>query len=299
MTRPAGGSPSEPPAGSNSGAPDAVALRRAVLAVSVLDDIDAEPGPEGVVLPGEPRVEVPWHECRRVLAAHDPEGEPARARLCSWLRARRWAADVGPSRLRELLRPVGLPVDHLLHPGLDWVRSRILGDALDLGLGAVGLDPADPDRVVLLPQPALDAAALDPDLCWPYAHAYLEDMGALAAELLARDARGQLRPVGDCDAVTLLGARRLRRALASAAGGMCPVVVPMRRRGWTRLALVDPAFGPAAAAATAEAERGFARPLLITVDEVTLVAAGGRPEQIVLTSSPTREQPWDRAVLYR
>ena len=80
---------------------------------------------------------------------------------------------------------------------------------------------------------------------------------------------------------------------------MCTAIVPMRRRGWTRLALVDPAFGPAAAAATDPADRGFARPLLLTADEVTEVPAGGRPEQIVLTTPGTDVQGWDRDVLYR
>jgi len=40
------------------------------------------------------------------------------------------------------------------------VRRQVLGDALDLGLGLVDLDPNDPDRVVLVPPPALDAAGL-------------------------------------------------------------------------------------------------------------------------------------------
>ena len=58
---------------------------------------------------------------------------------------------------------------------------------------------------------------------------------------------------------------------------MTGAVVPMLRRGWTRLSLVDPAFGPAAAAATAAAERGFPRPLLVTADELTQVPEGGDP----------------------
>ncbi|MCY7365346.1 MAG: hypothetical protein LH469_08590, partial [Frankiaceae bacterium] len=75
-------------------------------------------------------------------------------------------------------------------------------------------------------------------------------------------------------------------------------VVPMRRRGWTDLALIDPAFGPAAAAATSAEERGFARPLLLTADELTLAAGGGRPEQIVLRD-PAVDRPWVKDVLYR
>lgn len=278
--------------------PTSPELRRGVLAVSVLHDVDLEPARDGVRLTGSPSVWIPWTECRRALAGHDPESHEGRTRLAAWLLARRWAADAGPHTLELSLRPVGLPVDHVLHPGLDWVRERVLGDALDLGLGAVGLDPADPDRVVLLPVTALDHAGLDVEVLWHCARQRLEQLGALAAERLARDAKGQLRPYGDCDAVTLLGARSLRAALAEEAGGLGAAVVPMLRRGWTRLALIDPAFGPAAAAATPAAERGFRRPLLVTADELALVPEGGRPEEIVLRD-PASDAPWVKDVLYR
>jgi hypothetical protein len=278
--------------------PGPVDLRRGLLAVCVLHDVDIEPADDGALLPGDPSVFVTWGECRRALAGHDPESDAGRTRLAGWLLARRWAADVGPERLRRSLRPVGLPVDHLLHPGLDWVRVRPLGDALDLGLGAVGLDPADPDRVVLLPPPAVDAAGIEPAAAWQAAEQELERLGALAAERLRLDPQGRLRPLGDCDVVTLLGARSLRSGLAGTAGGMAAVVVPMRRRGWTRLGLIDPAFGPAAAAATAAADRGFPRPVLLTVDEVTLVPEGGRPHEIVLRDRAV-DAPWQRDVLYR
>jgi hypothetical protein len=266
--------------------------------VSVLHDVDVEPATRGVTLPGSPAVWVPWSECRRALAGHLPESAAGRVRLAGWLLARRWCADAGPQALELALRPVGLPVEHLLHPGLDWVRERILGDALDLGFGAAGIDPHDPDRVVLVPLPALDAAGIDPELAWTAARRLLEDLGELAAERVARDPKGQLRPYGDCDAVTLLGARTLRASLARGAGGMGAAVVPMRRRGWTRLALIDPAFGPAAAAATPGADRGFSRPLLVTSDELTLAPQGGRPEQIVLRDAAV-DTPWTKDVLYR
>jgi hypothetical protein len=237
-------------------------------------------------------------ECLRALAGYDPSGAAGRTRLTGWLRARRWCADLGPEALAASLRPVGLPLEHVLHPGLDWVRERVLGDALDLGLGALGLDPAEPESVVLVPTTALDAAGLDPELAWVGARERLEQMGALAAQRSQRDSKGILRPYGDCDVVTLLGARSLRCALAEAAGGMAGAVVPMRRRGWTRLSLIDPAFGPAAAAATEAAERGFDRPLLITAEEVTVVELGGRPQVIVLRD-PAADPPWLRDVLYR
>ncbi|MCW2667463.1 MAG: hypothetical protein JWN57_2425 [Frankiales bacterium] len=276
--------------------PSAVELRLGVLAVSVLHDVDVDPSENGVVLPGWPDVWVPWSECRRALAGHDPESEEGRTRLAAWLLARRWCADVGPVELRDMLRPVGLPVDHFLHPGLDWVCERVLGDVLDLGFGAVGLDGNDLDKVVLVPPSALDHAGIDAGAAWLDAAAYLEDMGRLAVTMARRDARGQLRPIGDCDVVTLLGARSLRTGLAADHDGLGAAVVPMRRRGWTQLALIDPAFGPAAARATSPAERGFDRPLLITADEVTQVPDGGRPQ---LALRENLDEPWLRDVLYR
>ncbi len=278
--------------------PSLLELRRATLAVSVLSDVDLEPADDGVLLTGQPQVWVSWTECRRALAGHVPESADGRARLTDWLMVRRWCADAGPAVVAASLRPVGLPVDHVSHPGLDWVRERVLGDALDLGLGAVGLDPEEADRVVLLPTSALDAMGLDADVLWLAVRERLEDLGAMAAERALRDPKGVLRTFGDCDALTLLGARSLRTALAQEAGGLAAAVVPMRSRGWTRLAQIDPAFGPAAAAATVAADRGFTRPLLLTADEVSLVPAGGRAQQVVLRD-PVPATPWLRDVLYR
>jgi len=277
-------------------APSELELRRGCLAVSVLRDVDLEPAALGVTLTGTPAIWVSWAECRRALAGHDPEGATGRTRLADWLLARRWAADVGARALERTLRPAGLPVGHVLHPGLDWVRERVLGDALDLGFAAVGLDPADPDRVVLLPASVLDATDLDQEGCWQVARDRLEVLGGLVAQRVHRDPRGQLRPFGDCDAVTLLGARSLRADLAATGGGLGAAVVPMRRRGWTRLALIDPAFGPAAAAATPAVDRGFARPLLITAEELALVPEGGRAQ--VVLRDPAVDTPWVRTTPY-
>ncbi len=69
----------------------------------------------------------------------------------------------------------------------------------------------------------------------------------------------------------------------------------MRRRGWTRLALVDPAFAVAAAAATDPEERGFARPLLVTADEVTQAPAGGG-DAVALRQPGADASPWGRQV---
>lgn len=276
-----------------------MALKRCALAVSVLYDVDAEPSDKGVVVRGVPEVLVPWRECRRSLAGADPESDLGRRLLARWLLRRRWLADHTYDDLAERARPVGLPVDHVLHPGLDWVRDRILGGVLDLGLGFVGIQPGQPDRVTLMPQTAIDAAGLA-DVAgawWLRANAYLERMGATAAERWWRDKQAVLRPMGDCDVVTLLGSWAFRNALAGEAGGMRALVVPMRTRGWADLSRLDPAFGPAAAAATEAVHRGFARPLLVTPDEVTMVKPGGDPRFVLADPAPD-ELP-QRAVLYR
>jgi hypothetical protein len=278
--------------------PAPLALRRLALAVCVLDDVDMEPLDDGVLLTGanqEP-VEVSWREMRRALAGAELEGDVARMRVRSYLTGRRIAADRDLDELRQRARPVGLPVDHPLHPGLDWVRHRVLGGAIDLGFGFVGVGP-DPDEVVIIPQGALDAAGVDPAPWWPVARDYVERMGAIAAQRLVDVA--MLRPIGDCDVVTLLASHTFRTALCNQEGtGMRAAAVPMRRRGWLDLSRIDPAFTIAAAAATDEQARGFSRPLLITVDEVTLSLAGGRPAEIELRDKAAVSQHL-RPVLYR
>lgn len=278
--------------------PTTVELRRGVLGVSVLHDLDIEPNRQGVRLTGKPRVFISWVECRRALGGLHPETDEGRQRLARWLQARRWIADRSRLELMERVRPVGLPHGHALHPGSDWVRGQVLGDALGLGLGFVDLDPHDPDRVVLAPPAALEAAGMDASVLWCHAREQLEQLGSLAATRLGNDRRGTLRPLGDCDVVTLLGARTLRAAIATGPDNLGTVVAPMLRRGWTKLALVDPAFAPAAWSATAPLERGFPRPLLVTRDELVLAVPGGHPEDLVLRDSAL-ESPWDRDVLYR
>jgi hypothetical protein len=172
----------------------------------------------------------------------------------------------------------------------------VLGGAIDLGFGFVGVG-ADPDEVVIIPQGALDAAGVDPGPWWPVARDYLERMGAVAAARLVDVPI--LRPIGDCDVVTLLASQTFRTALCAKEGtGMRAAAVPMRRRGWLDLTRIDPAFTIAAAAATEEPARGFSRPLLITVEEVVLSLAGGQPAEIVLRDKVAVSQHL-RPVLYR
>lgn len=273
-------------------------LRRATLAVSVLHDIDVEPTRGGIVLPGEPALRVGWTECRRALAGADPDSDLAHLRLARWLRTRRWIAAVPGEPLAGLARPYGVPVDSELHPGLDWVRLRVLGDALDVGLGFVGLDPEAPDTVVVVPEQLLVAAGIDADPCWPHALVYLEQMGEMARQRYLRDPRAPLRPMGDCDVVTLFASRTMRAALVDGFGGMRTAGVPTRARGWLDLSRIDPAYVLAAAALTDREHRGFTRPVLVTADELAMAVAGGRPEEIVLRD-PAVDSPFLREMLYR
>ncbi len=82
--------------------------------------------------------------------------------------------------------------------------------------------------------------------------------------------------MGDCDVFTLLASRVLRGALCADAGGMRAIAAPVRTRGWLDLSRIDAAFALTAAAIADDESRGFPRPVLLTVDEVSMVAEGGR-----------------------
>ena len=265
-------------------------LRHALLAVSVLHDIDLLPLADGARLTGEPEVEVPWSDLAAASAGTDPDSDIGRELLDRWLRLARWAAGGAPI---EDVRPVGLPVGHLLHPGAGWAYDRVLGGTLDVGLGVVGADPRQPERVLALPPGVLTGVQTTGRVA--AARSYLQRMAEIAVQRRSVAAPGQpLRPIGDCDVLTLLGARSFRTALSEKTGGMTAVAAPMRARGWTDLRRIDPAFCGAAAAATDEQERGFSRPLLVTADEVQL-APGGDTARIELRDPA----PSNRSIGYR
>jgi hypothetical protein len=273
-------------------------LRAFVLGASVRHELDFSPLDDGVRLDGVPPLDVTWDELAAAVGDAPAGSELGRQRMAHWLLARRWIAERSLDELTERARPIGLPVAHPLHPGNDWVQLHVLGGALDLGLGFVGLMAGRPDEVVVVPEGVLNAYGLESSRWWPAALSYLEDMGAMAVVRWRRNPRHPLRPMGDCDVVSLLGSAVLRGALAGDQGGMRAIAVPMRSRGWLDLRGIDPAFSLAAASLTDPADRGFTRPLLLTVDEVALVPEGGRPEQVVLRDAAPGS-PDLRDVLYR
>lgn len=267
------------------------AIRAVLLAVQVFDDVDLEIAAGGLVLPGG--VRIGWPHVRGALRGARADRAADRARVSCWLRCAARLGGMSDPELDGAVRPVGLPRGHVLHPGAAWVQEATLGEALDLGLGVLDVD--GPETVTIVPPSVWAAIGVDPAGRWPRARRLLEEMGALAATRWTLSGDGVLRPMGDCDVITLLGAVSLRSRLAGTDGGMRAVSAPMRRRGWTRLSRLDPAFTPAAAMATGEDERGFLRPLLVTADEVVLAGEGGRTD--ISLQDPVVER-WDATALF-
>jgi len=255
------------------------ALRHVLFATTVVHGADLVPTTDGIRLPGAGDrpggdIEVGWDRLTEALGPVGTEDPQAPARLARWLRQRRWVAEAPELLLADAARVVGLPVTSSAHPGLGWVVERVHGDALDLGVGVRGLDPAAPEAVELVAPSVWADADLDPRAWWRAAVEQLEAMGALALHRWLRRPEAPLRPLGDADVVTLLGSSSFRRGLAERHGGMLAAVVPMRTRGWLSLSAVDPAFAPTAAALTEPEHRGFDRPVLVTAEEVALAGHG-------------------------
>ena len=260
----------------STAAPVAVTdLRQAALACCVVHDVDVEPRDDGVVL--DDGLLVGWPELLVALGGARPSTDEGRARVAGWLLLRRLLHRHDAEALRARLRPQAFWVQDPWHPGMDWTRSRVLGDVLDLGPAFVGLDPDRPDDVLAVPQAVLVAAGVadDVDRWWVEALDHLAHAGRLAAERFVRRPE-DLRPVGSCDVLTLLASGALRRALvAGVRGGLRAVAVPDRTRGWTDLRRVDPAYVRAVALVVGEDRRGLPRPVLVAAEEVALAADGG------------------------
>jgi hypothetical protein len=174
------------------------------------------------------------------------------------------------------------------------VHHRVAGDALDLGLGVLGL-LGDPDQVVVVPPALFGAAGVDTSEWWPAQVRELERVGRLAAERFLQDGSAPLRPFGDYDVLTLLGSTAFRSVLCeSDPVGWRTAAVPMRTRGWLDLGRIDPAFAAAAALATSPDERGFDRAVLVTPEEIVMVGSIGRSAMHALQDPPARIDPWLR-----
>jgi hypothetical protein len=278
-----------------------VTLRQCALAVSVLGDVDLLPHEDGALIipahpaspapaepaPAEPApVLVGWAELAETVGPHDPLSDAGRARVTGLLRLYRTVAEHGTQtdhaapevigeRIRLAARALALPPDHALHPGRGWVLGELRGGALDLGVGVLGLGQ-HPDDVRPLPPTLARRLGLRPDGWWPDLADHLERMGELVSGRIERDGRAVLRPVGGCDALTLLAAASLRENLAGGDGtGLRAVAVPTRRLGWFDLARIDPAYTAAAWSIADQTDRGLPTPVLVTRDEVVLPTPGG------------------------
>jgi hypothetical protein len=156
---------------------------------------------------------------------------------------------------------------------------------------------------VPIAESVLRDAGLYGDGWWPAARQRLDEMADLAAQRRQRDDVAPIRPMGDADVVTLLGAHALRAELAGEQPDrLATVVVPLRDRGWAPATRMDPAFGPAVAAIADEVNRGFSRPLLVTAEELVLVRDNGTAVQQVLRDSAELGHdgsPWQRTVAPR
>ncbi len=279
------------------------ALRQCVFAVAVLYDLDLEPGADGVTLVGRVPVTVSWPEVEAALGWHAPHSSRGQQQVAELVGLRRLARAGPPELVQAAVTVLGWPADAPDHPGPEWPLLRVAGGALHLGPAVIGLGglplsrrPPDSDGHVAAPASAapvsaeaLEAAGVPLQQRWLELLAELEVAGELAATRICRRARAaSLTDTGRFDVVTLLGSRTLREALAREAGGMAPLVVPMRNRGWVASSALDPAFGPAAFFITDPLNRGFARPLLVTADEVQQVAEGGQAARHLFDRGPAR-----------
>ncbi|MFI7589221.1 hypothetical protein ACIB24_19320 [Spongisporangium articulatum] len=261
---------------------DVAAMRRCVLAVSVLSDIDVEPADGGVVLPGATPWMVSWTAVAMAMgtstAGHesaigiDEIEDGARRRVETLLRLHVLITELGSEaqhRFHSAGRLVALPAGHAEHPGSQWTREILRGGALELGIGVHGLLEGS-DVVVPLPPSVTARLGIPVESWWPEVRDHADRMGALASSRLRRDGdTAVIRPVGGCDVLALLSSRTLRRHLAAVDGsGLCTVAVPTRRRGWYDLRHHDPAFVAAAWSLTPPPMRGNVKPLLVTSHEV-------------------------------
>ena len=271
----------------------ATALRRACLAVSVLEDIDLTPAADGIAVDGPRPSFLPWWVIADEVGEVDPETPAAHRRLSTLLALHRMVAhspDAGDT-FTKAARLLALPADHVYTPGSDWARERILGGAL---LAGVGLHDVLGEDTVPLPWSVAEAARVPVAELWGAAREHGDAMARLVIQRLERSPgstedeacvtarQSVVRPIGGVDVLSLLATPGMRRYLAeSDRTGMRAIAVPMRSRGWFDLARIDPAFVQAAWTATEPEQRGMPRPMLVTGDEVVLGPTGNPPAEVL------------------
>ena len=227
-----------------------------------------------------------WQELA-VSAGSTPSGSAGvdiRRRIARWMRLRillaNWASTLShdyASHVISRVRPRALPADHSLHPGASWLVTRVLGGSTHSGLALRGFNDdglPDSESAGLLPIKLLEFAELPVEPAIARAQQYVQDMAELAVDRHRHDSSAVMRSLGDADVPTLLTSPLYRHTLLDGQG-MRSAAVPTRHRGWLDLGMLDPAFAVSAAALTDSDERGYARPILITADEIAMVKPGG------------------------
>lgn len=273
-------------------------LRRAVLAASVTRDVDVVPADDGVVLEQHAPTLVTWQQVDGALAGAAPLSEAGVDRLADYLMVRAHLSGLDDDEDRDV-RPFAAPLHAPWHPGPGFTRLRLPGSAIEVGMGMVGPDPLDPERVVPVARGALSASGRPwaEATWWQRAVDTLERLGTLAATRLDRDPDLPLRPLGDADVVTLLASSVLRGALVAGHQGLRAVAAPSRRCAWLDPSRVDPAFCRIAYQLIDSSESAFDRPLLISAHEVVLAGSGPGVLRTALTDDvvdpgPTEGRRW-------
>jgi hypothetical protein len=244
------------------------ALLLLVHAVAVFDGMGADPTEAGVpITPGRSGAVIGWPQIADVLGADDPLDQAPRLRLTALLMLHRQVAALGPDAaemIRQAARPLALPVGHPLHPGPGWVRERVPGDVLDLGLGVTGLAPEQ--DVLPLPRSVARAAGLDADAEWPRVRALGEEWCDVALSRLGSTDRSLvLAGAGGVDALTLIALPDARHRVSGV------VAAPSRDRAWLGLGRRsnDESYLQAVWMLTAAARRGVPGPLSVEPAAVT------------------------------
>jgi hypothetical protein len=252
------------------------ALLTVVRAVAVLDGVDAEPTEAGVRVTRGPGAQViTWSQVAELLGADDPLDRAPRLRLAVLLLLHRAAAGLGSTAaesFREAARPLALPVGHPLHPGPGWIRERVPGDVLDLGIGVTGL--AGEQDILPLPPSVATAVGFDAAAEWPRVRALGAEWGDIALARLFGPAGGPLvlAGAGGVDALTVLALPDTRQRLTG------PVAAPSRDRAWLGLGRrsSDEEYLRAVWTLTTTARRGVLEPLAVGPAGVSPLRPGQR-----------------------